>query len=121
MKISNIKNLEKAIKNKENEIEVNGEISDTVLKSGMVSTIIFFGAVLFTASILVAIAFGILYLIFSTQILISIAIISLCITIFSITITLTITAIQKASIPLALKLHKYRVTKKNNRIVLIKK
>lgn len=121
MKISNMKNLESAIKEKSNEIEIYGDISETVLKSGMASGVIFFSAVLFVISIISAIAFSLIFLLTNTEALLGIGIISFCVTIFSVVITITIKAIQKADIMLSIKLHKYRVTKKNNRIILKRK
>ncbi len=121
MKISNMKNLADALKTKEKEIEVYGEINDIVLKSGIASTLIFFSFSLFLLSITSSIICAVFYLIITSKIFLIMGVVALCIAIFTVTLILTIRIIQKPSIPLALKLHKYRLTKKNNRIILINK
>ena len=45
MKISNMKNLNTALDEKQKEIEIHGNISDKVLRSGLISNIVFVGVV----------------------------------------------------------------------------
>lgn len=90
MKISNMKNLNTALDEKQKEIEIHGNISDKVLRSGLVSNIIFVGVVTLIVGIIGTIVFGITYLISDIYWTMAVAIISLCVILFAITILLTL-------------------------------
>lgn len=121
MKISNMKNLNTALNEKQKEIEIHGNISDKVLRSGLVSNIIFVGVVTLIVGIIGTIVFGITYLISDIYWTMAVAIISLCVILFAITILLTLKFMQKLDIGLAVKLRKYTVNKKSGKILLVRK
>lgn len=116
-----MKNLNTALNEKQNEIEIYGNISDIVLKSGLVSKVIFAGVITLIVGIIGTIVFGITYLISSIYWTMAVAIISLCLIIFAVTILLTLKFMQKMDIGLAVKLRKYTINKKSGRILLIRK
>lgn len=121
MKVNNIDNLKKVIKNKENEIEIYGDMSDSVLKAGLVSNIIFFGIVLSCVAGVAAVGSIAVWLITYIYALMAVCIVSVCVVIFSLTLIFTIKATQKISVSLAFSLRKYKIKKKNNKIILKKK
>ena len=121
MKISNMKNLNTALNEKQKEIEIHGNISDKVLKSGLISNIVFVGVVTLIVGIIGTIVFGITYLISNIYWTMAVAIISLCVILFAITILLTLKVMQKLDIGLAVKLRKYTVNKKSGKILLVRK
>ena len=121
MKVNNIDNLKKVIKDKEKEIEIYGDINHMVLKAGLVSNIIFFGVVLCCVAGAVAAISIAIWLITYIYALMAVGIVALCVVIFSLTLIFTIKASQKISVPLAFSLRKYKIEKKNNKIILIKK
>ena len=58
-----MKNLNTALDEKQKEIEIHGNISDKVLRSGLISNIVFVGVVTLIVGIIGTIVFGITYLI----------------------------------------------------------
>lgn len=121
MKISNIKNLETALKEQQKEIEIYGDISNTVLKSGLVSNIIFICVVTLFIGIVLSVSFGLTYLFTNIYWTMAVAIISICVIIFSLTILLTLKVMQKISIRLSIKIRNYTINKKKGKVVLIRK
>lgn len=121
MKINNIKNLETALKEKSSEIEIYGDISNTVLKCGLLSNILSFCLILCFLSIASAIIFFILCLAVSLNWALTATVISICTLIFATTIILTLKFTQKAPVFLAVKLRGYTINKKNGRVILVRK
>ena len=116
-----IKEQNDVFANKQKEIEIHGNISDKVLKSGLISNIVFVGVVTLIVGIIGTIVFGITYLISDIYWTMAVAIISLCVILFAITILLTLKFMQKLNIGIAIKLRKYTVNKKSGKILLVRK
>ncbi len=121
MKVNNINNLKKAINDNESEIEIYGEIGDIVLKSGMVSNLMFFSAVLSVTAAVISVVSFIVWLGANLYFMMAVGVVSACAVIFSLTFMFTIKATQKMSLSLAIRLRKYAIHKSNNRIILRRK
>ncbi len=121
MKVNNINNLKKAINDNESEIEIYGEIGNIVLKSGMVSNLMFFSAVLSVTAAVISVVSFIVWLGANLYFMMAVGIVFICAVIFSLTFMFTIKATQKMSLSLAIRLRKYNIHKSNNRIILKRK
>ena len=90
-----MKNLNTALDEKQKEIEIHGNISDKVLRSGLISNIVFVGVVTLIVGIIGTIVFGITYLISDIYWTMAVTIISLCVILFAITILLPLKAVSE--------------------------
>lgn len=121
MKVSNINNLITAINNKESEVEIHGNFSDKVVRCSLISTIVYVSSVISFPCGLLALAFLVLFFILNTELLFGLSIILFCVILFALTLSLTLKASQKIPLSLAFRLHKYRLEKHKNTVILIKK
>lgn len=121
MKVSNINNLENALNSREKEIDFFGDECQKVIKCGLLSTIVFVGFIVLILGAVFTLTFGVL-LIFSREIWVIACFGSgVFALLFAVTLLLTLKAIQKIPLSLAIKMRKYTLNKQNGRVLLKRK
>ena len=118
MKVSNIHNLTEALKNKEAEIEVHGDFSDSVIKAALSSSVLHIAGTAAMIALSVSVLSGILYLSLKLRFLMILAVVLVLAALFAAATLFTMVFTQRISLSLSLKLRRYSVNKHNDIVVL---
>ncbi len=118
MKVSNVQNLLKALNENETEIELHGDFSESVIKAGLSSSVLYAAGMTAIIAFSASIILGILYLIIKIRFLMLASIVLVLACVFAGATLITMILTQKISLPLSLKLRKYSINKHNDLVVL---
>ena len=118
MKVSNVQNLLKALNENETEIELHGDFSESVIKAGLSSSVLYAAGMTAIIAFSASVILGILYLIIKIRFLMLASIVLVLACVFAGATLITMILTQKISLSLSMKLRKYSINKHNDLVVL---
>lgn len=118
MKVSNVQNLLKALNENETEIELHGDFSESVIKAGLSSSVLYAAGMTAIIAFSASVILGILYLIIKIRFLMLASIVLVLACVFAGATLITMILTQKISLTLSMKLRKYSINKHNDLVVL---